>query len=318
MSSLNNANETSGESLKIFPFSAVQGQERGKKALILAAINPKIGGVLLCAPAACGKSTLSRGLIDILPGTALRNSDFVTASLSASEEMMLGTLDLDHVLNQQNVHFSPGLLSKAHGGVLYADQVNLLPELLVAQLLDTAGSGVNRIERYGLSHAHLTHFTLIATVNPEQGQLSSLLLDRFGFMVHLDNSYSAEQRVQIIKTRQAFESDPGRFCEFYQMRQVELQQQISDARELLHSVTFADNIIMDIAQRCAAAQVNGLCADLQMSHAAAAHAAWLGRTEVHVEDINEVEQLVLKHRSKKSVVNSLNSNQTADDSKQAD
>ncbi|WP_051302970.1 ATP-binding protein [Psychromonas aquimarina] len=296
MSLVSSAHGTSDESLKIFPFSAVQGQERCKKALILAAINPKIGGVLLCSPAACGKSTLSRGLIDILPGTAQRNSDFVTASLTASEEMLLGTLDLDHVLNQQNVHFSPGLLSKAHGGVLYAEQVNQLPELLVAQLLNAAGSGVNRVERYGLSHAHLANFTLIATINPEQGPLSQQLLDRFGFVVHLDSSYSLAQRVEIIKTRRAFESDPGRFCEFYQMRQVELQQQISDARDLLHSVTFPDNILSDIAQRCDAAQVNGLCADLQFSQAAGAHAAWQGAQEVTAADIDAVEPFVLSHR----------------------
>ncbi|WP_019615630.1 ATP-binding protein [Psychromonas ossibalaenae] len=296
MSSENSAHGSSDDRLKVFPFSAVQGQERCKKALILAAINPKIGGLLLCAPAACGKSTLSRGLIDILPGTALHNSDFVNVSLTASEEMLLGTLDLDHVLNQQNVHFSPGLLSKAHGGVLYADQVNLLPELLVAQLLDVAGSGVNRIERYGFSFVHLANFTLIATINPEQGALSSQLLERFGFVVELDSSYSVDQRVQIIKTRQAFESDPGRFCEFYQMQQVELQQQISDARELLHRVTFSDNILNDIARRCDAARVNGLRADLQLFHAAGAHAAWQGRQEVSAADIDFVEPFVLSRR----------------------
>ena len=236
----------------IFPFSAVQGQPLFKLALLLATVNPLIGGVLISGPRGCAKD--------------------------------------------KQVKFSPGLLKKAHTGVLYVDEVNLLPDHLVDQLLDVASSGVNVVERDGISHRHDARFTLIGTMNPDEGELRPQLKDRFGLMVELDNIYSLDERINIVKTRQAFDQDKVTFCDNYQAQQIFLQQQISDAQKLLPSV-ICDNIcLIEIATRCQQANVDGLRADIMMHRASLTHAAWCGRKAVTIEDINQVAPLVLLHR----------------------
>jgi magnesium chelatase subunit D len=280
----------------IFPFSAVQGQSLFKLALLLTTVNPLIGGVLISGPRGCAKSTLARAVADLLPIKEDVSPQFVSLPLGASEEMLIGTLDLDHVLKDKSLKFSPGLLKKAHQGVLYVDEVNLLPDHLVDQLLDVASSGVNIVERDGISHRHDARFTLIGTMNPDEGELRPQLQDRFGLMVELDNIYSLEERINIIKARQSFEQDKIAFCDNYQAEQIFLQQQISDAQLLLPDVTCDEQCLIEIATRCQQAQVDGLRADIIMHRASLTHAAWCGRNMVTIEDIEKVAPLVLLHR----------------------
>lgn len=279
-----------------FPFSAVTGQAPFKTALILAAINPRIGGVLISGPRGCAKSTLARGMADILPGQSWGRPPFATLPLGATEEMLIGTLDLQQVLDDQSVALHPGLLAKAHGGVLYVDEVNLLPDSLVDQLLDVAASGVNCIERDGISHSHPAEFLLIGTMNPDEGELRPQLQDRFGLAVELDNQYPIRERIEIVRRREAFDADPQGFCRDYQAHQRDLVTRIETARQALGTVACAEAISLCIAERCHEARVDGLRADIVWHRAAVAHAAWCGRTSVSLEDVDAVAELVLAHR----------------------
>ncbi len=292
-----------------FPFSAIAGQNNFKLALILSAINPAIGGVVVSGPRGCAKSTLVRGLADLLPnGLSTGSSDFesaekhhqtfITLPLGASEEMLLGTLDLQKVLDQQEVKFRPGLLSRAHGGVLYVDEVNLLADHLVDQLLDVAASGINRIERDGISHNHPADFLLIGTMNPDEGELRPQLQDRFGLCVQLENVYSPAERVEIVRSREAFDRDPEGFYQQYAEQQNQLKLQIQQARQLLPDIQCDDVLRYKIAKACCEAQVDGMRADIVWYRAALAHAALQERTQVTVEDIDSVAELVLTHRRK--------------------
>lgn len=291
-----------------FPFSAVQGQPLFKLALLLATVNPLLGGVLIVGPRGCAKSTLARGLSDLLPTSKGDNAEFVTLPLGATEEMLIGTLDIENLLADKKMLFSAGLLKKADGGVLYVDEVNLLPDHLVDQLLDVASSGVNVIERDGISHQHDAKFTLIGTMNPDEGELRPQLQDRFGLMVELDNQYTMEERVNIVKIRQHFEANKKAFFESYQDQQNILQTQIHDARELLSQVNCDDDCFIDIAMRCQNANVEGLRADIMMHRASITYAAWCGRQVVTLDDIAHVAPLVLRHRQQDKNDNTSQSN----------
>lgn len=276
-----------------FPFSAVVGQEQLKLALILNAIDRKIGGVLISGSRGIAKSTLARGLADL---PAIGSKHFVTLPLGATEEQLIGSLSLEKALQNQQIEFKAGLLAKADNGVLYVDEVNLLPDHLVDQLLDVAASGVNHIERDGISHQHTARFVLIGTMNPEEGELRPQLLDRFALCVELQEKLSTEERVLAVQRRIQFDNDPAVMTQAFNHAQSELNQKILSAQEQLSNVVLCTETQLMIAELCAEAGCEGLRADIAMQRAAKAYAAWLGETEVTASHIEVIADFVLCHR----------------------
>ncbi|ATE59273.1 ATP-binding protein [Thauera sinica] len=276
-----------------FPFTALHGQPLLQTALLIATVDPLIGGVLVEGPRGTAKSTAARALAALLPG-----GRFVNLPLSASEERLVGSLDLEAALQDGQVRFHPGLLARAHEGVLYVDEVNLLADGLVDLLLDVCASGVNRIERDGISHAHPARITLVGTMNAEEGELRPQLLDRFGLFVRLGDTLPPAGREAIVRARLAFDADPAAFAARLEPAQRALAARIAAARTTLPAVDFDDASHQRVAALCHAAAVEGVRADLVMLRAARAHAALDGRTRIEDGDIDAVAELVLAHRRK--------------------
>ncbi len=281
-----------------YPFSALVGQDRLRLALVLCAVRPEIGGVLIRGEKGTAKSTAVRGLAQVLAAFDAQ-ARLVELPIGATEDRVVGSLDLQRVLRDGEQAFSPGLLSHAHGGVLYVDEVNLLHDHLVDVLLDAAAMGRVHIERDGISHSHEARFTLIGTMNPEEGELRPQLLDRFGLTVDVRASREVDVRVEVIRRRMDFEADPEAFAARFADEDAELARRIGAARAAVGDVVLPDNELRRIAALCAAFDVDGMRADLVVARTAVAHAAWRGSTTVAEEDIRVAAELALPHRRRR-------------------
>jgi len=286
--------------VKPYPFSAIVGHDQLRLALLLCAVRPEIGGALIRGEKGTAKSTAVRGLAALL-SAATGNADagLVEMPLGATEDRVIGSLDLQRVLRDGEHAFSPGLLARAHGGVLYVDEVNLLHDHLVDVLLDAAAMGRVHIERDGISHSHEARFVLIGTMNPEEGELRPQLLDRFGLTVDVHASRDVDVRMQVVRQRMAYEADPDVFAERYADTDAELAGRIAAARALVDDVALPDNELRRIAALCAAFDVDGMRADLVVARTAVAHAAWCGADAVEERDIRVAAELALPHRRRR-------------------
>jgi Mg-chelatase subunit ChlI len=275
-----------------FPFSAIVGQEQMRLALLLSAVNPHIGGVLIRGERGTAKSTAARALAALLPGGA----PFVDLPIGATEDRVVGSFDLEAAVKHGERRFHPGLLASAHGGVLYVDEVNLLDDHLVDLLLDVAASGVNVVEREGIAHRHPAQFVLVGTMNPEEGELRPQLLDRFGLCVGVAAVGGIEQRVAILERCVGYDHDPEGVVARWAVEQRALAERVARARDRVGTVTFAAADLRAIAALAAGFELAGHRAELVMLRAACAAAALDGRQAVTDEDILRVAPLALQHR----------------------
>ena len=318
-------NVSNGPRDGVFPFSAIVGQERMKLALVLNAINPGIGGVLIRGEKGTAKSTAARSLAVLLPrlevvagcayscdpaapfdgcefcaGDDLNAVDrqvrLVELPVSATEEAVVGKLDIEVAIREGRRSFEPGLLASAHRGILYIDEVNLLNDHVVDVLLDSAAMGRNYVEREGISFSHPARFLLIGTMNPEEGDLRPQFIDRFGLAVEIDHIQDAERRADVIRRRIAYESDPCAFHREWEQEESAERQRIVDATELLPDVVLDDSLVTFIAQLCSSHEVDGLRADIVIYKAAQTLAAYRGRSRVIPEDVVSVAEMALLHR----------------------
>jgi len=314
----------------IYPFTAIVGQERMKRALILNAVDQRIGGVLIRGERGTAKSTAARGMAALLPeievfcnspfnddpqapetwsdwvkdrrtrGETLevgtRRIRFIDLPVSATEDRVVGTLDIEKAIQKGERHFDPGVLAAANRGMLYIDEVNLLDDHVVDLLLDSAAMGVNIVEREGISFTHPARFILIGTMNPEEGDLRPQLLDRFALSVDIQGIQEPRERVAIMERHLGFETDPQEFANAWMQKDQELSNRIAAARKLVDQVTYTRRDMLSIAALTASLHVDGHRGDLVILKAARAHAAFEGRTKITEYDIALAAELALPHR----------------------
>ncbi|WP_369033781.1 putative cobaltochelatase [Streptomyces adonidis] len=312
-----------------FPFTAVVGQEDLRLALLLNAVSPAVGGVLVRGEKGTAKSTAVRALSVLLPAVDVvagcrfscdpggpdpacpdgpheagayesRAARMVELPVGASEDRLVGALDIERALAEGVKAFEPGLLADAHRGILYVDEVNLLHDHLVDLLLDAAAMGASYVEREGVSVRHAAKFLLVGTMNPEEGELRPQLLDRFGLTVEVAASREPDQRVEVVRRRLAYDDDPAGFAARWADEESAVRARIVAARELLPSVRLGDGALRQIAATCAAFEVDGMRADIVMARTAVALAAWAGRTDVLAEDVRQAALLALPHRRRRN------------------
>ncbi|WDZ94399.1 putative cobaltochelatase [Herbaspirillum sp. WKF16] len=312
----------------VYPFAAIVGQPLLKQALLLCAVDPGIGGVLIRGDKGTAKSTAARGLTQVLPGIARvpgcafncapgqpaaacevcqagqggaldGEVPFVTLPLGATEDRVLGALDLQKALQGAQRAFQPGLLAAAHRGILYIDEVNLLADHLVDVLLDVAAMGVNAVQREGLSMSHPARFTLVGTMNLEEGDLRPQLLDRFGLMVEVAAPRDKAVRADVVRRRIAYEADPAAFAAHWQEQQDALRAQVAQAQRLLPQVALDDAMLELISHLCCEFEVASLRADIVMHKTARAIAALQERSRVTPDDVKAAAQLALPHRRRR-------------------
>ncbi|WP_181769078.1 ATP-binding protein, partial [Streptomyces albidus (ex Kaewkla and Franco 2022)] len=312
-----------------YPFSAIVGMSDLRLALLLNAVSPAVGGVLVRGEKGTAKSTAVRALAALMPkvavvpgcrfscdpsapdpdctdgphetgGGTMRPAAMVELPVGASEDRLVGALDIERALADGVKAYQPGLLADAHRGVLYVDEVNLLHDHLVDLLLDAAAMGASYVEREGVSVRHAARFLLVGTMNPEEGELRPQLLDRFGLTVEVTASRATDERVDVVRRRLAYDADPAGFAASWAEEEQSLREGITAARELLPEVRLGDAALRQIAATCAAFEVDGMRADLVMARTATALAAWAGRTDVLAEDVRQAALLALPHRRRRN------------------
>ena len=319
----------------VYPFAAIVGQEELKQALLIAAVHPAVGGVLILGQRGTGKSTIVRALAGLLPPgravagcrygcdpagplceecradparrgqSVLRPVPVVDLPLGATADRLTGSLDLERALAAGVRAYEPGLLARAHRGFLYIDEVNLLEDYLVDLLLDVAASGVNIVEREGLSVRHPARFVLVGSANPEEGELRPQLLDRFGLLVRVETIADLDQRVEIVRRREAFERDPAAFARRYAPAQRALARQVRAAGRLLPRVTFPDDLLRTTAALCRDLGVDGHRGEITIVRAAGALAALEARDVVTTADVRRVAPAALRHRLRRGPLDPL-------------
>ncbi|SDI76701.1 protoporphyrin IX magnesium-chelatase [Actinokineospora alba] len=311
-----------------YPFSAVVGHDDLRLSLLLNSVHPGIGGVLVRGEKGTAKSTIVRALAALLPEASVvagcrfscdperpdphcpdgphtdfdddtRPARLVELPVGATEDRLIGSLDLERALTEGVRAYQPGLLAAAHRGVLYVDEVNLLHDHLVDLLLDAAAMGRAHVEREGVSVSHAASFLLVGTMNPEEGELRPQLLDRFGLTVEVRASRDVPTRTEVIRRRLAFEADPAGFAERWSDADAELATRIVAARKALPEVSLPDSELRRIAAVCAAFDVDGMRADLVLARTAVAHAAWRGAERVEESDVEVAARLALPHRRRR-------------------
>jgi magnesium chelatase subunit I len=310
-----------------FPFSAIVGQDEMKQALLIAAVEPRIGGVMVFGDRGTGKSTAARALAALLPpmkvvagcryncdpaGPACSHGGngkahdvavpFVDLPLGATEDRVTGALDIERALVAGEKAFEPGLLAKAHRGFLYIDEINLLEDHLVDLLLDVSASGENVVEREGLSVRHDARFVLIGSGNPEEGELRPQLLDRFGLSVEVRTPDGVAERVEILRRCDTHERQPTAFAEAWREEERQTLKRIGKARKALAAITVPDEVLEDAAALCLAVGADGLRGELTLIRAARAAAALAGRKKVKRADLIAVAPMALRHRLRRNVL----------------
>ena len=313
-----------------FPFTAIVGQTAMKRALLLNAVNPKIGGVLVRGKKGTAKSTAVRSLASLLPSVTVvqgcpyncspeerqglctrcdpqagevqpvvRQIPIIDLPVGATEDRLVGSLDIEEAIKTGNRVFEPGLIAATHRGILYIDEVNLLNDHLVDILLDAAAMGRNYVEREGISVTHRSEFILVGTMNPEEGDLRPQLLDRFGLAVEVEGRFTPEERQEVVKRRIAYEADSQGFMAEWSQAEVEERERVLRSQKLLPQVIVSDDILTLITAICAEYDVDGMRGDIVMYKTAATIAAYEDRTEVNAEDVREAANLALLHRQRR-------------------
>ena len=313
-----------------FPFTAIVGQADMKLALLLNTINPKIGGVLIRGKKGTAKSTAVRSLAALLPEVPVlqgcpyscppdgrqglcqwcrsgandnppvtRQVRIVDLPVGATEDRLVGSLDIEQAIKSGDRSFEPGLIAATHRGILYIDEVNLLNDHLVDVLLDAAAMGRNYVEREGISVTHAAEFILVGTMNPEEGDLRPQLLDRFGLAVEVEGTLTAEERREVVRRRIAYEADPFRFMARWRKEEERERRRLLRSRRLLPRVSAGDDILTLVTDICAEFEVDGMRGDIVMYKTAGTIAAYEGRTKVTVEDVRQAAKLALLHRQRR-------------------
>ncbi len=306
-----------------FPFPAIVGQEEMKQALLIACVEPRIGGVLVFGDRGTAKSTAVRALASLLPpiqtyehcpynsapgtpsinghdrnrgGEVTKATPVVDLPLGVTEDRVVGALDIEKALRKGEKAFEPGLLARANRGFLYIDEVNLLEDHIVDLLLDVAATGENVVERDGLSIRHPARFVLVGSGNPEEGELRPQLLDRFGLSVEVETPRDIEARIEVVRRRDSFERDPDAFCAEWEEPQAELRERIASAQARVNNLEASEDVLRKASELCLNLGADGLRGELTLIRAARARAALDGDEQVEIKHLKTVAPSALRHR----------------------